>query len=82
MKALIYARNSEGCIGKCDAKCYNATHKDCDCICGGKNHEKGLEKATENTIKSAKKWMKEYKKKHKEAKQFGFKKDLFQIKLL
>jgi len=32
---------------RCDATCYNAKHPDCDCICGGKCHGKGLYKAVE-----------------------------------
>lgn len=35
--------------GRCDAKCYNARHADCHCICGGRNHGAGLERARENT---------------------------------
>ena len=33
---------------RCDAKCYNAKSGDCTCICGGKNHAVGLQKASEN----------------------------------
>lgn len=35
--------------GRCDAKCYNATGAECHCICGGRNHGKGLDRATELT---------------------------------
>lgn len=35
--------------GRCDAKCYNARHPDCHCICGGKNHGAGLDQAIDNT---------------------------------
>lgn len=49
MTTLIYVGNSEGCVGRCDAKCYDAHYPDCDCICGGKNHSKGLKQALENT---------------------------------
>lgn len=48
MTTLIYVGNSEGCVGRCDAKCYAATHPDCDCICGGKNHGVGLKQAQDN----------------------------------
>jgi hypothetical protein len=37
MTTLIAAYDSEGCIGRCDAKCHNATSPDCHCICGGRN---------------------------------------------
>lgn len=40
---------SSGEQHRCDARCYNAKGPDCDCICGGKNHGVGLQKAQENT---------------------------------
>lgn len=36
-------------IGRCDARCYEAKHPRCDCICGGRNHGAGFNKALENT---------------------------------
>lgn len=66
MTTLIAAYNSEGCIGRCDAKCYNATCPECDCICGGLNHRAGIQKAMDNTKKLAEVWMEEYQKKHDE----------------
>ena len=42
MTTLIAVHNSEGCVGRCDAKCYEAHEPDCDCICGGGNHGVGL----------------------------------------
>lgn len=38
---------SDGEGRRCDATCYNAKHPDCDCICGGLCHGKGLEDAAE-----------------------------------
>lgn len=49
MVTLIAAYNSEGCVGRCDARCYEATSPDCDCVCGGMNHGKCLQQAVENT---------------------------------
>jgi hypothetical protein len=46
---LIAVHTSEGCIGRCDAKCYTATEPHCDCICGGANHGAGLAQAIDNT---------------------------------
>jgi hypothetical protein len=46
---LIAVYTSEGCIGRCDAKCYAATEPHCECICGGMNHGGGLALAIENT---------------------------------
>lgn len=60
MSCLIYVSNSDGCVGKCDANCYNATGPECDCICGGKNHGVGLAQAKENTRELADKMIDEY----------------------
>jgi len=67
---LISAHNSDGCIGRCDAKCHDATTPahECDCICGGRNHGVGLKKAKENTNELAEELMNQYKKKHPDAK--------------
>lgn len=46
---LIYVGNSDGCIGRCDAHCYEAKEPHCQCICGGRNHGEGKEKAIENS---------------------------------
>jgi len=35
---IIAVYNSRGCVGRCDAKCHNATKPDCRCICGGAFH--------------------------------------------
>lgn len=67
MSTMIAAYGSDGeCMGRCDAKCYNATCEHCDCICGGMNHGVGVNKATENTRELAESWMKEYEKQHDE----------------
>ncbi len=60
---LIAAYNSEGCIGRCDAKCYNAVCHTCDCICGGMNHGVGKGKATENTQRYCEDWIENWKRK-------------------
>lgn len=49
MTTLIGVYNSDGCAGRCDAKCYGATGGDCHCICGGMNHGKGEATAREQT---------------------------------
>lgn len=46
---LIAIYNSDGCVGRCDAKCYNASEPGCDCICGGMNHGAGKAQAIANT---------------------------------
>lgn len=35
-------------LRRCDKRCYDAKHPNCTCICGGKNHAAGLQKASEN----------------------------------
>ena len=62
MATLIWAFNSEGCIGRCDARCYDALGPDCHCICGGANHGKGLNAAIENTAAQANEFISNYKK--------------------
>ena len=34
---------------RCDARCYNAKHGKCRCICGGENHGKGLRQVIEQS---------------------------------
>lgn len=60
MTTLVSVHNSEGCVGRCDARCYEAQGPDCDCVCGGKNHGAGLEKAMENTREWAEEWIAAY----------------------
>ena len=48
MTTVLAVYNSEGCVGRCDARCHEAHSPTCDCICGGKNHGVGLQKAIEN----------------------------------
>jgi len=50
MVTLIRQKNSGSRRARvCSSRCYNAKGSVCVCICGGKNHGVGLEKATENT---------------------------------
>ncbi len=53
MTTLLAAYDSDGCVGRCDAKCYAATHAVCDCICGGVNHGVGRRRAEANTAQMA-----------------------------
>jgi hypothetical protein len=57
---LIEVRNSEGVVGRCDAHCYNAKEPHCECICGGKNHGVGLQRAIENTREQVEQWIESY----------------------
>lgn len=56
MATLLTVGNSEG-ERRCDAKCYDATEPHCDCVCGGKNHGAGLQRALENTAELGEKWL-------------------------
>lgn len=45
---LLTERIGQGPQRQCDARCYNATHGKCDCICGGRNHGAGEQQALQN----------------------------------
>lgn len=60
MATLIAVYTSQGCVGRCDARCYNAAGDNCQCVCGGTNHGKGLNTALANTDQMAQKWIEEY----------------------
>lgn len=49
MTTVLAVYNGDGIVGRCDAKCHQATTRDCDCICGGRNHGCGTGRAIENT---------------------------------
>jgi len=51
MTTFLTAHNWSGHVGRCNAKCYNATKQKCTCICGGRNHGVGPQGAYENTTK-------------------------------
>jgi len=64
MTTLISYQSSSGERGRCDARCYNARHPDCDCICGGANHGVGREQAIENTRQMAEAMIENYARDH------------------
>lgn len=51
MTTLITHKVGKILIGRCDAKCHNAEHPKCTCICGGMNHRAGGTQAIVNTHK-------------------------------
>jgi hypothetical protein len=57
VSTLMAVYNSDGCQGRCDAKCYDAHEPDCDCICGGRNHGAGEQQAIGNTRDLAESWL-------------------------
>ncbi|GIK10737.1 MAG TPA: hypothetical protein PKC99_18465 [Anaerolineales bacterium] len=64
MTTLIAVYNSSGCVGRCDAKCYEAQEPKCDCICHGRNHGAGKAQAVDNTRELADAWMEAYSREH------------------
>jgi hypothetical protein len=56
----------DGCEGRCDERCYGAKHKECKCICCGRNHGAGLAQAEANTRALAQGWIDAYKREHAE----------------
>lgn len=68
MATLIAVYNSEGCVGRCDARCYDATGPECDCICRGANHGAGLKRAQDNTRELADRWMTDCQQAHRGSK--------------
>jgi hypothetical protein len=61
---LISVYTSEGCIGRCDSKCYEATECECTCVCHGANHGRGITKAMEQTRVMAEQWVAKYAQQH------------------
>lgn len=48
MTIVVRVHTSDGCLGQCDRKCYDAAGGRCSCVCGGQNHGKGLTVALAN----------------------------------
>jgi hypothetical protein len=57
---LIAVYTSESCIGRCDAKCYEAQDPHGHCICGGMHHGCGLGQAIDNTRQYAEVMIEKY----------------------
>jgi hypothetical protein len=57
---LIAIYKEDKCVGRCDARCYNAKGEDCHCICQGTNHGKGFDIARANTDANGQKLADEY----------------------
>jgi hypothetical protein len=64
MTTLIAVYDNYGCVGRCDSRCYSAHEPQCDCICGGRNHGVGLERAVDNTRQMAEEWIQAYTREH------------------
>ena len=57
MTTLIAVDNSEDCVGRCDARCYDAADEPRECICQGRNHAAGRQEAIDNTRQLAESWL-------------------------
>jgi hypothetical protein len=57
MTTLIAVYTSDGLVGLCDAKCYEATQPTCECSCGGRNHGAGIQMAIDHTRHMAQQWI-------------------------
>jgi hypothetical protein len=57
MTTLIAVYTGDGCVGRCDAKCYNAWGPECHCICQGTNHGAGKQEAIDNMRELAESWL-------------------------
>lgn len=64
MTTLIAVYGSDGCEGRCDARCYEAKEPECQCICGGMNHGAGKDQAVANTTALAEQWIEQYGNEH------------------
>ena len=42
---IVTLKKGDGNTRRCDARCYRAQGKKCTCICGGRNHGVGRNKA-------------------------------------
>lgn len=72
MTTLIAVNTSEGCMGRCDARCYDATTPGCFCVCGGMNHGVGEKQAFANTRKYAEEMLATYAKLKNLTEYWGF----------
>jgi hypothetical protein len=51
--ALIAVFTGDGCVGRCDAKCYHAWGPERHCVCRGGNHGAGKQEAIDTTREMA-----------------------------
>lgn len=63
MSTLLSINVGDRCIGRCDARCYDAKDTNCDCVCGGMNHGAGEQQAKTNTRDFWIEWTDDYSKK-------------------
>lgn len=64
MTTLIAVYGSDGLEGRCDARCYDSDTSRCRCVCRGKNHGVGKQRATDNTRELAAEWIDRWRAEH------------------
>lgn len=50
MTTLIAVYHGSRCVGRCDARCYNAHGPNCNCVCRGRHHGVGFDDALEQVV--------------------------------
>ncbi len=66
MTTLIAVYSSDGCEGRCDARCYEAEGDVCVCLCQGVNHSAGRQRAEANVREYAATWLEQWTAAHPE----------------
>lgn len=56
MATVLAVYDSQGCVGRCDARCHEARGEVCHCICGGANHGVGATQAAANAAALLQQW--------------------------
>jgi len=56
MPAIIVYSTHDGVVHTCSASCYNSQQHECTCICRGRNHRLGLDRA----LKMNRQWIKNH----------------------
>jgi hypothetical protein len=67
MTTLLAVYSSDGCEGRCDARCYDAQEPACTCCCNGANHGKGRTLAEAQTMEWAATWLAQWRAVHGDA---------------
>jgi len=57
MTALFTIWTNDGRRSACDEPCYNAYDAHCSCVCGGRNHGLGIQRAAQQTARFLPQWV-------------------------
>ncbi len=67
MTTVLSVHTSEGCVGRCDARCHEAHGPVCKCICGGVNHGVGAQQAADNVAEMGQEILQRWRAEHGDA---------------